>query len=1046
MALTMRPISVAILLTALAAPCAAYAQVAYSFNLPAQELSTSLRELGRQAQINVIFDPAEVKGRKAHAVSGRYEVGPALKKLLDGSGFTWKFVSATTVVIQAPPKPSAEKEKSPVPVAKKAEPTTLQAVTVLGTNLTNLAPATPVITIDAARIQAGGYSSLVDVLRYLPQNFASQTSVSTSLNEDEFGTTKSPLFSVGADSINLRGLGSRATLILVNGHRIAGSAQTQGAYTDISSIPLSQVERVEVMTAGASAIYGADAVGGVVNIVLKKNYSGTVVEAGHESSATGADISRLSAAHTFGWASGYLTATAAYRRSKPADVNKLIHVGPEGRGDFTDLGGYNARTGGIGQPGLVYKARRVYAGMYLRGAVLGVVPSGQDGTDLQPGELLPYNSDTYPTTYVPRRIGPEVTRPSLQFTGEQNFGKGLRFVYDLGFAKQKNIQHWQPSVGSYGFRQSGNTTYIPATNKYNHFGEDLLVGYSYAEEFSDMVFTQSQQQSNLNYHGGLTGKLPFTQHWTFDVSAGVSREWSRTDRLQDIYNLRFPGDAEHAAKIDEFLNNVNVFGDGSDPAVVEANRELLTGLVQRYKSTFQSNLRDVNAFVRGDVFPLPGGKAQLVVGGEYQEQDYQSESQWSGYTTNTNGQTSRSLYAELGMPLLHGLPWAKDLTLSFAARYGNFRQHGTNTLRNSTFTSDGTDLAKLGGFDLVQLTGAVPGTENFEAGPETFARRTYSNTSEQARLTWAPIENLRFRATWGQSFLTPAPTQMFGNARVGNSTILLDRTNSTLPDGYTVLLSLTGPNPNLKPQIATTRTIGVDFTPPVSDGLAISVTYTDTSFENYIGDPLAGLDFQTGISNINELPRGVFIEGDNGIMLWDARTINFAGREVRTVDTNIDYAFGSGKVGDWQLSFNVVRTLELEATTLPSAPTVVFSDSELGPSKWAGDAMLVWQKNGFMASAEMNYNSPFRVLYPRSVNEDDNPNPRRHAGSYTTTNLQVGYKWQRDAGWLSGATVRLGVKDVFDRTPPFVDNSWGFVSTRANTRGRVIYLNLTKAF
>src|SRR5699024_297951 len=102
--------------------------------------------------------------------------------------------------------------------------------------------------------------------------------------------------------------------------------------------------------------------------------------------------------------------------------------------------------------------------------------------------------------------------------------------------------------------------------------------------------------------------------------------------------------------------------------------------------------------------------------------------------------------------------------------------------------------------------------------------------------------------------------------------------------------------------------------------------------------------------------------------------------------------------------------------------------------------------------AGLHYISPFRVIKPLSAqatiynNFVPNPNPRTHASSYTTMDFQVGYNWDESSGWLNGTTVRLGVKNAFDREFPFVDNRFGFVSTRASVRGRVVYLDLKTNF
>lgn len=273
-----------------------------------------------------------------------------------------------------------------------------------------------------------------------------------------------------------------------------------------------------------------------------------------------------------------------------------------------------------------------------------------------------------------------------------------------------------------------------------------------------------------------------------------------------------------------------------------------------------------------------------------------------------------------------------------------------------------------------------------------------------------------------------------------------------LPPGVNSIISLSGPNNNLEPQEATVKTIGFDYSPHQLAGLTVSATYNDTNFDNYIGDPLAGLSYAEIFSDIGRMPPEVFQMGDNGVLLWDARQINFLGRRSRTVDANVSYMFGN-RWGDWGLQLNAVRTLELVARTLPSFPATEFSDSEFGPSKWAGDLTMNWSRGNWFASAGANYSSPFRVLYPMSGQATiynnwtpSNPNPRHNAGSYTTVDAQVGYGWREDAGWLSNTTLRFGLQNAFDKAFPFVDNQYGFISNRVNLRGRVIYLDLKKEF
>lgn len=1044
-----------------------------SVEIAAQSLRTALDQFAKQTGLQVVYAGAGiVNGERAPAVAGTLPPDAILARLLAPSGLQYKFVNARTVTVfraglshasgeqgtagtkagaSAEPAAGASIRINPSSAAAKAA--TLGTITVTGTNLENVNPASPLIVIDAEQIKAGGYSSIVDVLRHLPQNFSSRTSTSQAMGETEYGSSYLPISAIGSDSINLRGLGDRSTLILVNGHRIAGSAQGQGAYTDISSIPLSQVERIEIVTDGASAIYGADAVAGVVNIILKKKYEGTVVEVRRENSSSGADISSLNLAHTFSWDKGFLSLSGSFRKTAPPDVNRFIHKGPAGVGDFSDLGGTDARTPGVGEPGVVFQAVDLGFNFFLPGDALGIIPNGQNGTSLQPGDLLPYDASTAPSVYNSLRIGPKVLTPALRINGEQDLGHDLKFSYSASYARQRNEEFWHPTLYDFNFLQQGTTTLIPASNPYNHFGQDVLVGYSYAKEFAGMTLSEDQKQTNANYNLDLSGKLPFLHGWHFDLSYNQSREAGTADSLGD--DTGFTGGPDDQ-RIFDLLNGLNVFGDGSDASVVDANRALLETLIDRNYNWFNSRLHVFNGLVRGELFSLPAGPVQLALGVQYRDERYHFASTLGGYAESNSKRTAPAEYAELSVPLLKDKAWAEDLRLSFAVRHESFNQRGTNTLVNMGFDYDANfnlvNLVQLGGFDLASLAGASTGDTLGSSGSAVPAKYSYSATSPEVRLSWQINDDLRLRATWGRSFLPPVPEQQFGQESVQLATYAVLFNGGMLPPGVNEIISLNGPNPNLKPQVATTRTLGFDYTPGFAPGLSIAATYNDTSFENFIGDPLSGLDYGQIFSDISKMPKGTFTLGQNGVLLWDARQVNFLGRRSRTIDANVTYGFDT-PVGAWNINLDAVRTLKLVATPLPSYPPVVFSNSEFGPGNWAANLLVSWNKGNWFASTQAHYASGFRVMFPLSAQANifnnftpSNPNPRYHAGSYTTVDFQAGYRWPDDANWLSRTTLRLGVNNAFNKPFPFVDNQFGFVSNRVNIRGRVVYLDLTKNF
>jgi outer membrane receptor protein involved in Fe transport len=232
--------------------------------LPAQDLSASLRQVSLQSGRSIVAPSDLVKGRQAPAISGPFTAEGAVRLLLTGSGLDVRQVGETLVVIRA-----AEGAARPGPQPSAAAPAKAgeETIVVTGTHLRGAPPTSPMIVITRDEIERSGATSVEQLMRKVPQN--SESGVNQETANDSFAGGNSTEHGAG---LNLRGLGQRATLVLLNGRRLAPSSG--GAYVDVSLIPLSAVERVEVLTDGASAIYGSDAVGGVVNFILRNDFQG----------------------------------------------------------------------------------------------------------------------------------------------------------------------------------------------------------------------------------------------------------------------------------------------------------------------------------------------------------------------------------------------------------------------------------------------------------------------------------------------------------------------------------------------------------------------------------------------------------------------------------------------------------------------------------------------------------------------------------------------------------------------------------------------------
>jgi outer membrane receptor protein involved in Fe transport len=261
--MTIRALKTPILTAALAAVLAgqAGAQTAQGpqidFALPSMPLGDALRQVARLSGLNLVVDDQLVARRTVPPLSGRFSAEDAVRKLLEGTGLASRTVNNTLIV--SGPLPFVTREGG-----QNGEE---QQIVVTGTHVRGAPPTSPVITLTRRQIDEAAPVSVEELMRQLPQNS------SAGVAEENFGVTGtgSDITDHGA-GINLRGLGQRATLVLVNGRRIAPSGT--GSYVDVSMIPVSAIERVEILTDGASAIYGSDAVGGVVNFILRDNFKG----------------------------------------------------------------------------------------------------------------------------------------------------------------------------------------------------------------------------------------------------------------------------------------------------------------------------------------------------------------------------------------------------------------------------------------------------------------------------------------------------------------------------------------------------------------------------------------------------------------------------------------------------------------------------------------------------------------------------------------------------------------------------------------------------
>ncbi len=309
------------------APAALAQQQTSTFDIESQPLSSALLAFGRQARLSVLAPSEFVSGKMAPAVRGDLSASAALERLLEGSGLTFQFVQANAVRIvrtdQANLSPDTEQAFS-----ASGSDENVDRIVVTGTTLTGLYPASsPIEVYSAEDISRTGAVTTEQFISKLPQNLGT-------ISQYAAGSTTAGFNYDGVTAVDLRGLGVGTTLALLNGHRMSLSNSGQSA--DVSMIPASAIARVEVLTDGASAIYGSDAIGGVINFVLRDDFEGAESRLSY-GGVTSGGLRQGDASQLFGtrWANGHGLISYNFHSASALQRIDRDYSAPAGRGTLT---------------------------------------------------------------------------------------------------------------------------------------------------------------------------------------------------------------------------------------------------------------------------------------------------------------------------------------------------------------------------------------------------------------------------------------------------------------------------------------------------------------------------------------------------------------------------------------------------------------------------------------------------------------------------------------------------------------------------------------
>ncbi len=890
-----------------------------------------------------------------------------------------------------------------------------------------------VMTITAEDIKLKGLSSIEDIIRSIPQNFNGTDSFSSGSNGARLSREG---FSVksGVSTINLRGVGSAATLVLVNGRRIAGAAGQAGqasGFANISNIPAAAIERVEILLSGASSVYGADAIGGAVNFILKKNYSGLSANVRREISSTGANRSNMSLYGGHGWGTGSISGTVAYSKTDPVisskagyttndyrklyDENrkKLLSRGNPLLGPITGTPSflrnlYDLRTSGISQQfipsnGLLETGFVFDAGQspspFSSGSFL---PDNSTGVGADPSDFISEFSPTFAFAspdVIPKFLGSEIITKSVNLNLEQTLTESLNFRGDFLFSTAENNS--QSPISDQNFL-------VPTSNAFNPFGRDVFVQYTADLEGRSGLIAPNTGKSE-------TESLIFNAGFDYDITDKVQlrANYGRSQQSNAFQSNRFTGNVGSVAtaakgsqkacidKVTNILANsdatqtVNLFGNGL------AQTDLISQfncLRTSQKDVAKTNVFD--AYVSGQAFDFPGGEINYVVGGSLRTETLN--------TIKDKKRTAKALFGEITIPLIgndNAFSGAQGLVLDLKGRYEKFTISGKQ--------------------------------KNL---PE------FSNFSPYVGLAWHPIDDLKIRGSWSKSFRAPLFKDLVASEVFIDFEDIADFLGPNGLEQVEVELFKVS-NPKLKAERGVQYNLGFDWQPSFIEGLTVRADYANLSYKDRIVNTF-DIEDLVPLGEYLAIPEIFVRDADGELFRQNDLNLNIDSRESETLDVYASYELDTNSAGTFMPEIQYSKVIKLHDRLLPNSNALDLVGTARGLDRYTLNGGLSWWKDNVSARVGVNYTPSYfnnelvqhalGVDFATFTASDQIQGTFGDVDDYTTVDFSMSYALD------NGVKLRAGGRNILNTEFPLAITSSGpFDSTRVNLRGRVMYIDIT---
>jgi iron complex outermembrane receptor protein len=861
----------------------------------------------------------------------------------------------------------------------RAQPAAVEEIMITGTRVRGAEPVgTAVQVIDRDKMADAGQVSIDRMIKDLPQNF------DLGVSENSRNTSGGAGNIVYGNTVNLRGIGPYATLIMVDGHRVINNSRS----FDPSVLPTLGVERVEVIADGSSAIYGSDAIAGVVNLIPRRNLDGVEALARYGMSEDG-DYSE----NMVGVAVGKEWADAKFMLA-------FEHVERDNlSGDDRDFFRSDQRDSG----GKDYRVTRCNPGTLRIGTTTYALPSG--GLTSANAAGLGAGSSNKCNDLVGQDLFPNQEYDSFNSTASWDFSDSLTFLFD-GFHSKRTFAR-NPAFASA-------TLTVPQTNAFfvrppGFTGTSYQIDYNFMKDLPRDL--NEGFARNWELSPGFRADLP--ADWQLDGVVTYGRNDDSSDTVAGLNNTAL---ATALASSDPNAA-FDPYGQGR---TTQSVRNLLGN--QIFLAPTKNEFLGYELRANGALMELPGGDLALATGYERQDQQVELGSARGNPGTpiawRTFDREVDSVYAELLVPVIgagNARPGIEKLEFTAALRYDDYSDVGDTT------------NGKLGA--------------SWKPSAATRVRASYG-TSFRAPLITQIYGNSN--ALFGQSYQNPAGgAPLAGFALSGANLGLGPEEATTRTLGFDWDLT-----PNLSLGLTA---FDVEYENQVEAYLAnLALLSRESEFAgtglilrgNAAAERVVAL-LAEGIT----LARGSFPGGNpNNVTLFvDGRNNNLGTSRTKGIDFQVDYSFDTANLGSFGLSVNGTLLTSYDLSITATAPLVDKLDLIFNPLKLKTRASLNWDYSnwhGVLAATHVGgYTND--AITPHECVSSWSPVDMRLTYSVPETGaLDV----------LAGLTVGVELRNAFDAEPPYVNiapslnGSGGYDATAANPIGRLFALTLNKTW